>query len=99
MPARHDVEVPRPSLPRGLQRRRFSIGSNDLIQYVAARRDEPQLVISAVLARGVRSDWHVVNYATAAPDEPVGDLQATDKVAAFLDKVCAPFRWHPDARL
>src|SRR5258708_18389368 len=67
----------------------FSIGSNDLIQYVAAAsRDEPQL---ADLARPSRAVFglirHVVKYADSAGRETTlcGDLAGDpDQVAALL---------------
>jgi phosphoenolpyruvate-protein phosphotransferase (PTS system enzyme I) len=69
----------------------FSIGSNDLIQYVAAAsRDEPQL---AELARPSRAVFqligHVVNYANGADREAslCGDLAGDPgHVAALLDQ-------------
>jgi phosphotransferase system enzyme I (PtsI) len=69
----------------------FSIGSNDLIQYVAAAsRDEPQL---ADLARPSRAVFgligHVVNYADSSGRETslCGDLAGDpEQVAALLDQ-------------
>ena len=69
----------------------FSIGSNDLIQYVAAAsRDEPQL---ADLARPSRAVFgligHVVNYADSSGRETslCGDLAGDpEQVAVLLDQ-------------
>jgi len=69
----------------------FSIGSNDLIQYVAAAsRDEPQLADLARPSRAVFSlIGHVVNYANRAGLETslCGDLAGDPaQVAALLDQ-------------
>jgi phosphotransferase system enzyme I (PtsI) len=80
----------------------FSIGSNDLIQYVAAAsRDEPQL---ADLARPSRAVFglirHVVKYADGAGRETslCGDLAGDpDQVAALLDHGLRTFSAAPGA--
>ena len=69
----------------------FSIGSNDLIQYVAAAsRDEPQLADLARPSRAVFSlIGHVVNYADRSGRETslCGDLAGDPgQVAALLDQ-------------
>src|SRR5207237_3054163 len=69
----------------------FSIGSNDLIQYVAAAsRDEPQLADLAHPSRAVFSlIGHVVNYANRSGREAswCGDLAGDPgQVAALLDQ-------------
>jgi phosphotransferase system enzyme I (PtsI) len=80
----------------------FSIGSNDLIQYVtAASRDEPQL---ADLARPSRAVFnligHVVNYADSCGRETslCGDLAGDpEQVAALLDQGLRIFSVAPGA--
>jgi phosphotransferase system enzyme I (PtsI) len=80
----------------------FSIGSNDLIQYVAAAsRDEPQL---ADLARPSRAVFnligHVVKYADGAGRESslCGDLASDpEQVAALLDQGLRTFSVAPSA--
>jgi len=80
----------------------FSIGSNDLIQYVAAAsRDEPQL---ADLARPSRAVFnligHVVRYADSAGRETslCGDLAGDpQQVAALLDRGLRTFSVAPGA--
>jgi phosphoenolpyruvate-protein phosphotransferase (PTS system enzyme I) len=80
----------------------FSIGSNDLIQYVAAAsRDEPQL---ADLTRPSRAVFglirHVVNYANRAGREAslCGDLAGDPgQVAALLDQGLRIFSVAPGA--
>jgi phosphotransferase system enzyme I (PtsI) len=80
----------------------FSIGSNDLIQYVAAAsRDEPQL---ADLARPSRAVFgligHVVKYADGAGRETslCGDLAGDpEQVAALLDQGLRTFSVAPGA--
>jgi phosphotransferase system enzyme I (PtsI) len=80
----------------------FSIGSNDLIQYVAAAsRDEPQL---ADLARPSRAVFgligHVVDYANRSGREAslCGDLAGDpDQVAALLDQGLRSFSVSPGA--
>jgi phosphotransferase system enzyme I (PtsI) len=80
----------------------FSIGSNDLIQYVtAASRDEPQL---ADLARPSRAVFHlighVVDYADSAGRETslCGDLAGDPgQVAALLDQGLRIFSVAPGA--
>jgi phosphotransferase system enzyme I (PtsI) len=80
----------------------FSIGSNDLIQYVAAAsRDEPQL---AELARPSRAVFslikHVVEYADSAGREAslCGDLAGEPgQVAALLDQGLRIFSVAPGA--
>ncbi len=80
----------------------FSIGSNDLIQYVAAAsRDEPQL---ADLARPSRAVFgligHVVNYANRSGREAslCGDLAGDPAhVAALLDQGLRSFSVVPGA--
>jgi phosphoenolpyruvate-protein phosphotransferase (PTS system enzyme I) len=80
----------------------FSIGSNDLIQYVtAASRDEPQL---AELARPSRAVFslirHVVDYADRCGRETslCGDLAADpEQVAALLDQGLRTFSVAPGA--
>jgi phosphotransferase system enzyme I (PtsI) len=80
----------------------FSIGSNDLIQYVtAASRDEPQL---ADLARPSRAVFnligHVVNYADSCGRETslCGDLAGDPaQVAALLDQGLRIFSVTPGA--
>ena len=69
----------------------FSIGSNDLIQYVtAASRDEPQLADLARPSRAVLNlIGHVVNYANSCGREAslCGDLAGDPgQVAALLDQ-------------
>jgi phosphotransferase system enzyme I (PtsI) len=69
----------------------FSIGSNDLIQYVAAAsRDEPQLADLALPSRAVfKLIGHVVNYANRSGRETslCGDLAGDpEQVAALLDQ-------------
>jgi phosphotransferase system enzyme I (PtsI) len=80
----------------------FSIGSNDLIQYVAAAsRDEPQL---ADLARPSRAVFnlirHVVKYAGGSGREAslCGDLAGDpEQVAALLDQGLRTFSVTPGA--
>jgi phosphotransferase system enzyme I (PtsI) len=80
----------------------FSIGSNDLIQYVAAAsRDEPQL---ADLARPSRAVFgligHVVDYANRSGHETslCGDLAGDpEQVAALLDQGLRTFSVAPGA--
>src|SRR6195256_268328 len=80
----------------------YSIGSNDLIQYVAAAsRDEPQL---ADLARPSRAVFgligHVVDYANRAGRETslCGDLAGDpEQVAALLDQGLRTFSVAPGA--
>ena len=80
----------------------FSVGSNDLIQYVAAAsRDEPQL---ADLARPSRAVFglirHVVNYADSCGRETslCGDLAGDpEQVAALLDQGLRIFSVAPGA--
>jgi phosphotransferase system enzyme I (PtsI) len=80
----------------------FSIGSNDLIQYVAAAsRDEPQL---ADLARPSRAVFglirHVVKYAEGAGRETslCGDLAGDpEQVGALLDQGLRTFSVAPGA--
>jgi phosphotransferase system enzyme I (PtsI) len=80
----------------------FSIGSNDLIQYVAAAsRDEPQL---ADLARPSRAVFglikHVVDYADSCGRETslCGDLAGDpEQVAALLDQGLRTFSVAPGA--
>ncbi len=80
----------------------FSIGSNDLIQYVAAAsRDEPQL---ADLARPSRAVFglirHVVDYADLSGRETslCGDLAGDpEQVAALLDQGLRTFSVAPGA--
>jgi phosphotransferase system enzyme I (PtsI) len=80
----------------------FSIGSNDLIQYVAATsRDEPQL---ADLARPSRAVFglirHVVKYADGSGRETslCGDLAGDpEQVAALLDQGLRNFSVAPGA--
>src|SRR6266481_1023845 len=80
----------------------YSIGSNDLIQYVAAAsRDEPQL---ADLARPSRAVFglirHVVDYANASGRETslCGDLAGDPaQVAALLDQGLRTFSVAPGA--
>jgi phosphoenolpyruvate-protein phosphotransferase (PTS system enzyme I) len=80
----------------------FSIGSNDLIQYVAASsRDEPQL---ADLARPSRAVFglikHVVDYADRSGRETslCGDLAGDpEQVAALLDQGLRTFSVAPGA--
>src|SRR5439155_18962639 len=80
----------------------FSIGSNDLIQYVvAASRDEPQLADLARPSRAVFSlIRHVVDYANASGRETslCGDLAGDPaQVAALLDQGLRTFSVAPGA--
>jgi phosphotransferase system enzyme I (PtsI) len=80
----------------------FSIGSNDLIQYVAAAsRDEPQLADLARPSRAVFSlIGHVVNYANRSGREAslCGDLAGDPAhVAALLDQGLRNFSVAPGA--
>jgi phosphotransferase system enzyme I (PtsI) len=80
----------------------FSIGSNDLIQYVAAAsRDEPQLADLARPSRAVFSlIGHVVGYADSAGRETslCGDLAGDPaQVAALLDQGLRTFSVAPGA--
>ena len=80
----------------------FSIGSNDLIQYVAAAsRDEPQLADLAHPSRAVFSlIGHVVNYANRSGREAslCGDLAGDPAhVAALLDQGLRSFSVAPGA--
>jgi phosphotransferase system enzyme I (PtsI) len=78
----------------------FSIGSNDLIQYVAAAsRDEPQLADLARPSRAVFSlIRHVVQYANGSGRETslCGDLAGDpEQVAALLDQGLRTFSVAP----
>src|ERR1700687_1246534 len=80
----------------------FSIGSNDLIQYVAAAsRDEPQLADLARPSRAVFSlIGHVVDYADRSGRETslCGDLAGDpEQVAALLDQGLRAFSVAPGA--
>jgi phosphotransferase system enzyme I (PtsI) len=80
----------------------FSIGSNDLIQYVAAAsRDEPQLADLARPSRAVFSlIRHVVQYANGSGRETslCGDLAGDpEQVAALLDQGLRTFSVAPGA--
>src|SRR5438876_870707 len=80
----------------------FSIGSNDLIQYVAAAsRDEPQLADLAHPSRAVFNlIGHVVNYANRSGREAslCGDLAGDPAhVAALLDQGLRSFSVAPGA--
>jgi phosphotransferase system enzyme I (PtsI) len=80
----------------------FSIGSNDLIQYVAAAsRDEPQLADLAQPSRAVFNlIRHVVEYADGAGREAslCGDLAGDpEQVAALLDQGLRIFSVAPGA--
>jgi len=80
----------------------FSIGSNDLIQYVAAAsRDEPQLADLARPSRAVFSlIGHVVAYADRSGRETslCGDLAGDpEQVAALLDQGLRTFSVVPGA--
>jgi phosphotransferase system enzyme I (PtsI) len=80
----------------------FSIGSNDLIQYVAAAsRDEPQLADLARPSRAVFSlIRHVVQYANGSGRETslCGDLAGDpEQVAALLDQGLRTFSVSPGA--
>jgi phosphotransferase system enzyme I (PtsI) len=80
----------------------FSIGSNDLIQYVAAAsRDEPQLADLAIASRAVfKLIGHVVNYANRSGREMslCGDLAGDpEQVAALLDQGLRTFSVAPGA--
>ena len=80
----------------------FSIGSNDLIQYVAAAsRDEPQLADLARPSRAVFSlIRHVVDYADRSGRETslCGDLAGDpEQVAALLDQGLRTFSVAPGA--
>jgi phosphotransferase system enzyme I (PtsI) len=80
----------------------FSIGSNDLIQYVAAAsRDEPQLDDLARLSRAVFNlIGHVVGHAERSGREAslCGDLAAEpEQVAALLDQGLRIFSVAPGA--
>jgi phosphoenolpyruvate-protein phosphotransferase (PTS system enzyme I) len=80
----------------------FSIGSNDLIQYVAAAsRDEPQLADLARPSRAVFSlIGHVVAYANRSARETslCGDLAGDpEQVAALLDQGLRTFSVAPGA--
>src|ERR1700687_3720019 len=80
----------------------FSIGSNDLIQYVAAAsRDEPQLADLARPSRAVFSlIGHVVGYADSAGRDTslCGDLAGDPaQVAALLDQGLRTFSVTPGA--
>jgi phosphotransferase system enzyme I (PtsI) len=80
----------------------FSIGSNDLIQYVAAAsRDEPQLADLARPSRAVFSlIRHVVDYAGRSGRETslCGDLAGDpEQVAALLDQGLRTFSVVPGA--
>src|SRR6266481_925776 len=80
----------------------FSIGSNDLIQYVAAAsRDEPQLADLARPSRAVFSlIGHVVNYANWSGREAslCGDLAGDPaQIAALLDQGLRSFSVSPGA--
>jgi phosphotransferase system enzyme I (PtsI) len=80
----------------------FSIGSNDLIQYVAAAsRDEPQLADLARPSRAVFSlIGHVVDYANRSGREAslCGDLAGDPaQVAALLDQGLRTFSVAPGA--
>src|ERR1700686_3257498 len=80
----------------------FSIGSNDLIQYVtAASRDEPQLADLARPSRAVFSlIGHVVDYADRSGRETslCGDLAGDPgQVAALLDQGLRTFSVTPGA--
>ncbi len=80
----------------------FSIGSNDLIQYVAAAsRDEPQLADLARPSRAVFSlIGHVVDYADSSGRETslCGDLAGDpEQVAALLDQGLRIFSVAPGA--
>ena len=97
------VEVPAAALTiEDFNAEFFSIGSNDLIQYVAAAsRDEPQL---ADLARPSRAVFgligHVVNYANRSGRETslCGDLAGDpEQVAALLDQGLRIFSVAPAA--
>ena len=97
------VEVPAAALTiEDFNAEFFSIGSNDLIQYVtAASRDEPQL---ADLARPSRAVFnligHVVNYADSCGREAslCGDLAGDpEQVAALLDQGLRIFSVTPGA--
>jgi phosphotransferase system enzyme I (PtsI) len=97
------VEVPEAALTiEDFRADFFSIGSNDLIQYVAAAsRDEPQL---ADLARPSRAVFnligHVVNYGNRSGREAslCGDLAGDPaQVAALLDQGLRTFSVAPGA--
>jgi phosphotransferase system enzyme I (PtsI) len=97
------VEVPAAALAIGdFDADFYSIGSNDLIQYVmAASRDEPQL---ADLARPSRAVFdligHIVNHATSCGREAslCGDLAGDpQQVAALLDQGLRSFSVAPGA--
>jgi phosphotransferase system enzyme I (PtsI) len=97
------VEVPAAALTiEDFNAEFFSIGSNDLIQYVAAAsRDEPQL---ADLARPSRAVFgligHVVKYADSTGRETslCGDLAGDpEQVAALLDQGLRTFSVSPGA--
>jgi len=80
----------------------FSIGSNDLAQYVAAAsRDEPQLADLARPSRAVfKLIGHVVNYADSCGRETslCGDLAGDpERVAALLDQGLRIFSVAPGA--
>lgn len=80
----------------------FSIGSNDLIQYMAAAsRDEPQLVDLARPSRAVFNlIGHVVKYADGSGRETslCGDLAGDpEQVAALLDQRLRTFSVAPGA--
>src|ERR1700680_2430312 len=80
----------------------FSIGSNDLIQYVAAAsRDEPELAALAPPSRAVFSlIGHVVDYADRSGREAslCGDLAGDpEQVAALLDQGLRTFSVAPGA--
>jgi len=80
----------------------FSIGSNDLIQYVAAAsRDEPQLADLARPSRAVFSlIGHVVSYANRSGREAslCGDLAGDPaQIAALLDQGLRSFSVAPGA--
>ena len=80
----------------------FSIGSNDLIQYLAAAsRDEPQLADLARPSRAVFSlIGHIVKYADSAGRETslCGDLAGDpEQAAALLDQGLRTFSVTPGA--
>jgi phosphoenolpyruvate-protein phosphotransferase (PTS system enzyme I) len=80
----------------------FSIGSNDLIQYVAAAsRDEPQLADLSRPSRAVFSlIGHVVDYADSTGREAslCGDLAGDpEQVGALLDQGLRTFSVAPGA--